>query len=201
MRRKITEKIFKIIAKKKEVVEEDPDYIIIADKLKELPDHKINDFYIYLVSDNRYFNDAGFMMPFQYIEAVNNYKIKLLNELWEKHDIKKKTKTLYGKIQALHEALRHLEAQQLRDYLKSKDLDTYKTKKEENFFSQEEIEVIKEKGIHAYLEDYQTKFGFESDLKIYVENEYKSYITKNYFYYKDKKIMKITLVKEEDNNE
>jgi hypothetical protein len=201
VRRKITEKIFKIIAKKKEVVEEDPDYAIISSKLKELPDRKINEFYTYLVSGTTYFNAAGFMMPFQFIEAVNRYKGMILEELWEKHDLEAKAKKLGDKIIGLQIVYAKYSAQEIHERLKNKKLEDYKTKTDEKYFTLEEIQIVKEAGIAAYIENYDVRYGFENELRGFVEREYKSYITKNYFFVREKKIRKLTLLKGDEENE
>ena len=201
MRLIITEKIFKIISKKQVIEEQDPDYTIISDNLKAIPDERLNDFYIFLVSKDTYFNSAGFMMPYKFIEAIDAYKRTMLEELWVEHNVYEKAMTLMKKIQSIKRMLKNTTAQKAYDYCASVQADKIMTKDNKQLFTKEEIAILANKGIKYYIEGHGEKFQFENELLELLERECKHYIEKQYAYTKNSSetIVKISLLGE--NNE
>lgn len=152
----VSEKIYTVLTKRELAAKNDPDITFIRNTLKEIPENKIENFYLFLVGDKNHFNQNGFMSHFHITNAMKKFKKKLLEELWSKNGLHEKARELQYKIEALNNSFIDKSVQEVMEYCNKIDLGKFFIKVSEgNLLNEKEIDILKNRSLAKMIVSFR----------------------------------------------
>ena len=171
---------FTLLTKKVNVSEEDPNYFVLEEMMKDLPDAEVYNFYKFFSSSSRFFNDAGFTNIFSVEKALVEYKREIASKLWRQYGLEEKAATLSDKLAAVFYSLREFPVARIVTILDNRDLSKFKNTADKSpLFDTEETEIIFGIGFYRLYEK-NVHEGF-TILKDLVTDQYKTLYTGKFF--------------------
>lgn len=178
-RKAVIDKLFSLFNFKKQMDFSDPDYEWLETETKEIPDHRMKEFYMMVVSNKKYQTKQGILIRGNMSDAIKDFTDMLSDEVWKERKVKEKSVKLQEKISSMQEHnFKHMKEQELINFFQDKDLSKFKNKETgQAFFSDAEIEVMEHgEGIVSFLNKASTHS--HSELAEFIEISFKNYITK-----------------------
>lgn len=177
---RITKKVYSMVNTKREIDYNDPDFAMIKSLLSDLPESRLEEFYIFLMTDKETYNAAGFVKRQALIEAKIKFKKRLEEEIWRDYSLEEKIGVLVEKIGGVYDFLIGKTEQEKAAFCDTVDFGKLKRRSEsgelEPMFGKEEVEIVEDAGLKRLLDIlYQSGSAGVRDA---LESAYKSKIIK-----------------------
>jgi len=190
----IIEKLFSIVNYQRKLNHEDPDYILIEKMIEEIPEHRLGDYYLFVTTSRKYHSPSGALLRVKIKDSVEDFIIKIKEEIWKEYDVEAKSVLLTDKIFSLYGATKSLPAEEKKNSFSRERIESvmYITKKgeREKLFTSEEMEIIFDIGIEKLIELCEDGKALAHNP---IENGYKLYYTKVYFSPKKEEPKKLSI--------
>ena len=138
------DKIWRAVNYRQTEVRNDPDYLMIDEELSRLPEHRLQEFYVHLMTGGEYLDRNGNPVRERLPRAVSDFLEILENEVWEKRGIGQKVERLIEKIEGV---ARQCRAREVRQEVYMKALKRYDADPDNLFY------VDNEGGRHRLLDE------------------------------------------------
>jgi hypothetical protein len=189
---------FTEVTKRQSLDMQDPSFLVIEKKLEDFLEEELLELFEVYSTSSRY-SENGFSSLLFLTKAIDDFKEQSMSRIWKKEKVFERSSLLKEKMVAIFDSVKSLPAEEVDQWTKKVVLSKYKEKgKNTAFFSIQEIEVVKDKGVaflyKTYMENSSTMLRDE------IEKAWKNILVRKRFTRKNSNILESPIASKENKN-